>query len=145
MENEKIRVLFVCVANSFRSQIAEAFLNHKYGDNFEAESAGFRVKAINPLAIDVMKEHGIDLSNNSVDRLMDLYNEGRKYQYVITVCNRGEEEDCPIFPGVVTRLSWSDFQDPEKFTGSMEEIKNKARKLRDEIEKKIDDFVNTVK
>lgn len=145
MENEKIRVLFVCVANSFRSQVAEAILNHKYGDIFEAESAGFKVKSINPLAIDVMKECGIDITNKSVDRLMDFYNEGRKYQYVITVCNRGEEEDCPIFPGVVTRLSWSDFGDPEKFTGSEEEIKNKARNLRDDIENRIDEFVNTVK
>lgn len=145
MENEKIRVLFVCVANSFRSQVAEAILNHKYGDKFEAESAGFKTKAINPLAIEVMKEYGIDISNNSVDRLMNFYNEGRKYQYVITVCNRGEEEDCPIFPGVVTRLSWSDFGDPDNFTGSEDEKKNKARKLRDDIEKRIDEFVNTVK
>lgn len=145
MENEKIRVLFVCVANSFRSQVAEAILNHKYGDNFEAESAGFKTKAINPLAIEVMQEYGIDISNNIVDRLMDFYNEGRKYQYVITVCNRGEEEDCPIFPGVVTRLSWSDFDDPDNFTGSEDEKKNKARKLRDEIEKRINEFVNTVK
>ena len=145
MNNEKIRVLFVCVANSFRSQVAEAILNHKYGDNFEAESAGFKVKAINPLAIDVMKEYGIDITNNSVDRLIDFYNEGRTYQYVITVCNRGEEEDCPIFPGVVTRLSWSDFGDPEKFTGSEEERRNMARNLRNNIEKRIDEFVNTVK
>ncbi len=92
-----------------------------------------------------MQEYGIDISNNSVDRLMDYYNEGRKYQYVITVCNRGEEEDCPIFPGVVTRLSWSAFDDPDNFTGSEDEKKNKARKLRDNIEKRIDEFVNTVK
>lgn len=145
MENQKIRVLFVCVANSFRSQVAEAILNHKYGDSFEAESAGFKNKAINPLAIEVMQEYGIDISNNSVDKLMDFYNQGRIYQYVITVCNRGEEEDCPIFPGIVTRLSWGDFKDPENFTGSEEEKMNNARQLRDEIEKKIDEFANTVK
>lgn len=145
MENNKIRVLFVCIANSFRSQVAEAFLNYKYGDDFEAESAGFKTKPINPLAIEVMQEYGIDISNNSVDRLMDFYNEGRKYQYVITVCNRGEEEDCPIFPGVVTRLSWSGFDDPDNFTGSEDEKKNNARTLRDNIEKRIDEFVNAVK
>ena len=145
MNNEKIRVLFVCVANSFRSQIAEAILNHKYGDSFEAESAGFKSKEINPLAIEVMKGYGLDISNNSVDRLMDFYNEGRKYEYVITVCNRGEEEDCPIFPGLVTRLSWSVFKDPDDFTGTDEEKLEMARKLRDDIEKRIDEFVNTVK
>lgn len=145
MENEKIRVLFVCVANSFRSQVAETILNHKYGDVFEAESAGFKTKTINPHAIEVMQEYGIDISNNSVDQVIDFYNQGRAYQYVITVCNRGEEEDCPIFPGVVTRLSWSDFGDPEKFAGSEEEIMDSARILRDEIEKKIDEFVRTVK
>lgn len=145
MENEKIRVLFVCVANSFRSQVAETILNYKYGEVFEAESAGFKEKAINPIAIDVMKEYGIDITNNSVDKLMDFYNQGRKYQYVITVCNRAEEEDCPIFPGVVNRLSWGEFGDPDNFMGSYEEKLSKARKLRDSIEKKIDEFINTIK
>lgn len=145
MENTKIKVLFVCVANSFRSQIAETFLNHKYGDRFVAQSAGFKTRAINPLAIEVMNEKNIDISNNSVDKIMDFYKEGRSYEYVITVCNRGEEEDCPIFPGIVTRLSWGEFGDPENFTGSEEEKKEQARKLRDDIEKKVDEFVNTVK
>lgn len=145
MKNKKIRVLFVCVANSFRSQLAETILNNKYGDLFEAESAGFINKSINPLAIEIMKEYGIDISNKKVDRLMDFFKEGREYQYVITVCNREEEEDCPIFPGFVTRLSWSDFEDPEKFFGTEEEKMNKARKLRDDIEKRLDEFVNTVR
>lgn len=145
MEREKIRVLFVCVSNSFRSQIADAILNHKYGESFVAESAGFRKKDINPLAIEVMKEYGLDISNKSVDALLDFYNQGRKYDYVITVCNRGEEEDCPIFPGVVTRLSWKEFRDPDDFTGTEEEKLEMARKLRDDIAKRIDEFVNTVK
>ncbi|MDW2799239.1 arsenate reductase ArsC [Clostridium boliviensis] len=145
MEREKIKVLFVCVSNSFRSQIADAILNHKYGGSFVAESAGFRKKSINPLAIEVMKEYGLDISNKSVDELLDFYNQGRKYDYVITVCNRGEEEDCPIFPGNVTRLSWREFRDPDDFTGTEEEKLEMARKLRDDIAKRIDEFVNTVK
>lgn len=145
MEREKIRVLFVCVSNSFRSQIADTILNHKYGEFFVAESAGFRKKSINPLAIEVMKEYGLDISNKSVDALLDFYNQGRKYDYVITVCNRGEEEDCPIFPGIVTRLSWREFRDPDDFTGTEEEKLEMARKLRDDIAKRIDEFVNTVK
>ncbi len=145
MEREKIRVLFVCVSNSFRSQIADAILNHKYGESFVAESAGFRKKSINPLAIEVMKEYGLDISNKCVDELLDFYNQGRKYDYVITVCNRGEEEDCPIFPGKVTRLSWREFRDPDDFTGTEEEKLELAGKLRDDIAKRIDEFVNTVK
>lgn len=92
-----------------------------------------------------MKEYGIDISNKKADRLMHFFKEGREYQYVITVCNREEEKDCPIFPGLVTRLSWSDFEDPENFFGTEEEKMNKARKLRDDIEKRLDEFVNTVR
>jgi arsenate reductase len=145
MEKDKIRVLFVCVSNSFRSQVAEAILNNKYGDLFVAESAGYKKKEINPLAIDVMKEYGVDISKNNVDRLIDLYNEGRKYQYVITVCNKELEEDCPIFPGVVSRFHWNDFANPEDYIGTLDEKLGKARNLRDEIEKRIDEFVKIVK
>jgi len=145
MENEKTKVLFVCVSNSFRSQIAEAILNHKYGDSFQAESAGYKSKDINPLAIQVMAEYGLDVSKNSTDRLMDFYKQGRKYEYVITVCSRSEEEDCPVFPGLVKRLSWGDFRDPDGFTGTEDEKLVMARKLRDDIEKRIDEFANSVK
>lgn len=145
MELEKIRVLFVCVSNSFRSQIAEAILNEKYGGYFEAESAGFSKKEINSLAIKVMDEYGVDISSKSSDKLIDFYNEGRKYDYVITVCNRKEEDDCPIFPGVVARFNWNNFDDPEEYTGSDEVKLVKARELLKKIETRIDEFVNTVK
>ena len=144
MTTEKIRVLFICVGNSFRSQISEAVLNHKYGDRFQAESAGFLIRDINPLAIEVMKEVGIDISNYQSNHLMDFYKEGRHYEYVITVCNKSEEEDCPIFPGVVTRLSWGDFKDPENFTGTDEEKLEQARNLRDDIIKKVEEFVHVI-
>ncbi len=145
MKNQKIRILFVCIANSFRSQIAEAIMNHKYGDVFEAESSGYKVKPINPLAIEVMQEYGVDISNKKSNKVIDFFKEGRTYKYVITVCNRSEEQDCPIFPGMVTRLSWGDLEDPEYFTGSQQEKKEMALILRDKIEKRIDDFVNTMK
>jgi arsenate reductase len=144
MENEKIKVLFICVYNSFRSQIAEAILNQKYGDRFVAESAGYKVKEINPLAIEVMKEHGVDISKNNVNKAFDFYNQGRKYQYVITVCNREQEEDCPIFPGKVIRFHWDGLDNPEDYTGAQEEKLEKGRKLRDDIEKRIDEFVKIV-
>jgi arsenate reductase len=144
MENSKMRVLFICVYNSFRSQIAEAFLNHKYGNKFIAESAGYKTNEINPLAIEVMKEKGYDIANNSINRVFDYYNEGRNYQYVVTVCNRESEGDCPIFPGNVIRLHWDGLDNPEEFIGTYEEKLEKARNLRNDIEKKVDEFVKII-
>lgn len=144
MENSKMRVLFICVYNSFRSQIAEAFLNHKYGNKFIAESAGYKTKEINPLAIEVMKEKGYDIANNSINRVFDYYNEGKSYQYVVTVCNRESEGDCPIFPGNVMRLHWDGLENPEEFIGTYEEKLEKARNLRNDIEKRVDEFVKII-
>jgi hypothetical protein len=79
----KIRVLFVCVYNSFRSQIAEKFLNEEYGDLFYAESAGLMTKEINSLAIQVMSEIDLDISKNSSDSVFDFYKQGRLYNHVI--------------------------------------------------------------
>ena len=117
---EKIRVLFVCVQNSFRSQIAESILNQKYGDQFIAESAGLTIGTINPLAIQVMKEIGIDISGNSIDSVFDFYKEGRLYRYVITVCDRESEKNCPVFPGVRERINWN-IDDPAMFERSTDE------------------------
>lgn len=143
MPSDKTRVLFLCVHNSFRSQIAEAILNSKYGDIFEAESAGLHKTKINPMAIEVMNDYGIDISNKSSNDAFDFYREGRHYSYIITVCNRAVEKDCPIFPGVQQRINWS-FEDPENFTGTHEEIFKKSVELRDMIEKKITEFVDAV-
>jgi arsenate reductase (thioredoxin) len=144
MGYNKIKVLFIYVHNSFRSQIAEAYLNNKYGDKFIAESAGYRMKEINPLAIEVMKEEGYDISNNSINRVFDYYNEGRVYRYVVTVCNRESEGECPIFPGNVNRLYWDGFDNPEEFTGTYKEQLEKARNLRNVIEKRVDEFAKTI-
>lgn len=144
MNDNKIRVLFICVYNSFRSQIAETFLNHKYGSRFIAESAGYKTKEINPLAIEVMKEKGYDISTNRINRVFDIYNDGRIYQYVITVCNRESEENCPVFPGNVVRLHWEGLDNPEEITGTYEEKLEKARILCNDIEKRVDELVKIV-
>lgn len=136
----KIRVLFVCVYNSFRSQIAEAFLNTEYGDMFVAESAGLMTKEINPLAIHVMSEINLDISKNSSDSVFDFYKQGRLYHHVITVCSREAVEKCPVFPGVQQRLNW-DLPDPEEFEGTPEEKLEKARQLRDTIRNRVRGFV----
>jgi arsenate reductase (thioredoxin) len=133
-------VLFVCVYNSFRSQIAETFLNTEYGDLFFAESAGLMTKEINPLAIHVMSEIDLDISKNSSDSVFEFYKQGRLYQYVITVCSREAEEKCPMFPGIQRRLNWN-LPDPEEFEGTTEEKLEKARQLRDQIRNRVRGFV----
>ena len=137
---EKYRVLFVCVHNAARSQMAEAFLNFLAPDLFEAESAGFEPGPLNPLAMEVMKEVGIDISANQAKSVFGLYKEGRLYDYVITVCDESSAERCPIFPGRVTRLNWS-FENPASLTGSYEEKLAKTRKIRDQIKKNVEELI----
>ncbi len=136
----KKRVLFVCVHNSARSQMAEAYLKALAGDRFDAESAGFEPTTINPLAIAVMKEDGIDISGNTTQSVFDLFKEGRLYNYVITVCDESVAQQCPVFPGITSRLHWS-FTDPAAFTGSQQEKLDKARALRDEIKQTVREWI----
>lgn len=138
-KDEKTKVLFVCLHNSARSQMAEAFLNHMAGDRFEAESAGLEPGPLNPLAIEVMGEVGIDISMNQAKSVFALYKADKLYRYVISVCDEAAQR-CPIFPGFATNLHWS-FEDPASFTGSDEERLHKTRRVRDEIKKRIEDFV----
>ena len=96
----KQRVLFVCVHNSARSQMAEAFLKQLAGDRFEVESAGIEPGALNPIVVDAMKEIGIDISGNQTKDVFDFLKRGKAFSYVITVCDEASGERCPIFPGV---------------------------------------------
>jgi len=136
---EKTRVLFVCVHNAARSQMAEAFMNHHCGDSCEAESAGLEPKEVNPLVIEAMKEVGIDISHNRSKSVFDFFKEGRLYGFVVTVCDESNAEQCPIFPGITAKLHWS-FEDPSRFTGSDEEKLEKVRKLRDQIRDSVQAF-----
>ncbi len=140
---DKTRVLFVCVHNSARSQMAEAFLNQHGGDRHEAHSAGIEPGSLNPNVVEVMKEKGIDISGNETKSAFDMYKKSMVFTYVITVCDVEAAERCPIFPGVVKRLHWS-FTDPSSFTGSRDEILEKTRAVRDEIEGYVIDFIKAV-
>jgi len=140
---EKTTVLFVCVHNSARSQMAEAFLKKHGRDDFEVESAGFEPGEINPLVIDVMKEAEIDISQKTTKSVFDLYKKGHLYNYVITVCDAANAQRCPLFPGFSKRLSWS-FDDPAEFTGQYEEKLAKTRVVRDQIERQVEDFIRDV-
>jgi arsenate reductase len=132
----KIKVLFVCVHNSARSQMSEAFLNHYFGDKFEAESAGLEPGKLNPIVVDAMKEIGIDISGNKTKSVFDYYKQGRLFKYVITVCDKTAAERCPIFPGVAEKIHWS-FPDPSALQGAYEEKLKATKEIRDIIEKQI--------
>ena len=135
----KKKVLFICVHNSARSQMAAALLNKRCGELFEAESAGLEPGKLNPLAVEVLREAGIDISKNKTQAVFDVFKSGELFAYVITVCDESEATGCPIFPGVTTRLHWS-FPDPSKFTGTPEQKMNETRRVRDKIDNQIRRF-----
>ena len=135
----KKKVLFICVHNSARSQMAAALLNKRCGEFFEANSAGLEPGKLNPLAVAVLQENGIDISKNKTRAVFDVFKSGELFTYVITVCDESEAEACPIFPGVTTRLHWS-FPDPSAFAGTPEEKVEQTRHVRDKIDNQVRRF-----
>src|SRR5436190_12856309 len=131
------KVLFICVHSSARSQMAEAFLDEICGDQFEAHSAGLEPGKLNPLAVEAMREIGIDISKKQTQFVFDVFKSGELFSYVITVCDETSAERCPIFPGVAKRLHWS-FADPAALSGTREERLAGTRKIRDEIRARIE-------
>jgi arsenate reductase len=132
----KSNVLFICIHNSARSQMAEAWLNQICGDFFAAESAGLEPGTLNPLVVEAMREVGIDISKKETRAVFDVFKSGKLFSYVITVCDETSAEKCPIFAGVTRRLHWS-FPDPSTLVGSREQKLVDVRKIRDEIRDKI--------
>ena len=120
--------------------MAETFLKVIGGERFEIESAGFEPKPIDPYVIEVMKEVGYDLSDNTSDSVMQFFKEGRLYDYVITVCDESIENECPVFPGIARRLHWP-FPDPKKVSGTDAEKLRKVRSIRDDIKRQIYLFI----
>jgi arsenate reductase len=141
MSLAKKKILFICVHNSARSQMAEALLKNLAPDKFEAESAGLEPCELNPLAVEVMKEIGIDISQNKPKSVFDLYKQGKLYNYVITVCDESQAEKCPVFPSVFKEIHWS-FQDPASFQGDWQDKLKKTRAVRDQIKHKV---INLIK
>jgi len=128
-ESDRKKVLFICTHNSIRSQMAEGFLNHLFSDRYEAFSAGTRPDKVHPLAIDVMAEVGVDISQQhtkSIEEMLDHY-----FDIVVTVCDSAREE-CPLYPGG-TELIHHDFEDPASYDGPVEERIERFRRVRDEI------------
>ncbi len=131
----KTKVLFLCIGNSVRSQMAEAFLR-KYGeDQFDAYSAGTDPKGIHPNTERVMEEVGISLSNQHSKHVKEFMGKVH-FGYLITMCDEAEKTCPTTFPGMGQRLRWS-FEDPSAFVGSEAEKLEKFREVRDQIEQRI--------
>ncbi len=138
---EKIRVLFVCIHNSARSQMAETFLNAFGGDTYLAESAGLEPGALNPIVVEAMKEAGFDISKNKTKSVYDPSIEGRSYDYVITVCDETSAERCPVFPGKGKRFHWG-FEDPSALLGDHADKLKGTRLIRDRILAKVKAWIS---
>ena len=141
---ERKKILFICVHNSGRSQMAEAFANQAGNGFVIAESAGLYPKPVLREVVEIMEEVGLDLSQNSSDSVFEFFKQGRLYDFVITVCEEAVEMQCPIFPGIARRLSWP-FEDPEKLSGTSNEKKQALRQLRDAIRDKVMEFVKKIR
>jgi len=139
----KTRVLFVCLHNSARSRMAEAWLNALYGDRYEAESAGLTPGVLNPFAAQAMREVGIDLSEKEPRSVEDAIASGRGFDYVITVCDAASAERCPPVLGIAEQMQW-EFDDPAVLAGSDEEKLKQVRRIRDAIRLKIEHWVEAV-
>ena len=140
-EGRPLRVLFVCTGNSARSQMAEGFAHAYGGDAVQASSAGMEPKGLNPHAVDVMWEKGIDICRQRSKR----FSEGlaRKMDYVITLCGDAEER-CPVLPLEVRRLHWP-LEDPARAEGSPERVREVFRRSREKIERLVRDFLAEVR
>ncbi|MBF0343935.1 MAG: arsenate reductase ArsC [Nitrospirae bacterium] len=132
----KKKVLFVCIHNSARSQMAEAFLNTLAGALFEAHSAGLEPGRLNPVVVEVMKEEDIDISMNKTKSVFDMFERAEQFDYVITVCDESRAEACPTFPGAAKKLHWG-FEDPSSLQGSKDDILARTRQIRNSIKSKI--------
>ena len=138
-----IKVLFLCIHNSARSQMAEAYLKKLGGDQFQTESAGLEAGKLNLIAVEVMQEEGIDISGNQTKDVFDFHKEGRSFDYVITVCDEASADRCPVFPGLHKKINWS-FDDPSALQGSKEEKLYATRLIRDQIRKAVQHFIKEI-
>jgi len=134
----KQKILVLCTGNSCRSQIAEGYLRHLAGDTFDVFSAGLEPSVVNPKAIQVMQEDGVDISSHTSKDVEQFV--GQKFDFIITVCDNAKER-CPFFPGQAERIHWS-FKDPADAVGSEEEVLDEFRNVRDQIKATLKQFID---
>ncbi|GAA4337927.1 arsenate reductase ArsC [Mucilaginibacter gynuensis] len=131
-------ILVLCTGNSCRSQIAEGYLRHFAGDRAQIYSAGIETHGVNPRAIEIMQQDGVDISahtSNNVNEYLDI-----DFDYVITVCDNARES-CPYFPTQAAKFHYN-FPDPAKATGTEDEIMEQFRRVREMIKRYAETFVN---
>jgi len=138
----KLKILFLCTGNSCRSQMAEGWCRHLKGDIIEAYSAGIETHGLNPYAVKVMAEAGVDISGHKSKLLTDL--DGIDFDYVVTVCGHAHES-CPFFPAK-SKVIHVGFDDPPKLAKEVENEEDKLncyRRVRDQIKEFIESFSST--
>lgn len=135
-------VLFVCIHNSARSQMAEEFLRKLGGDRYSVQSAGIEPGNLNPIVVEALKEEGIDITGKATVSVQELLDAKKEFDYVITVCDETSAERCPTFPGKSQRLHWG-FPDPSQFQGSDEEKLTQVRTVRAEIKETIANWLSS--
>tara|TARA_A100001234_G_scaffold148674_1_gene130936 strand:+ start:65244 stop:65672 length:429 start_codon:yes stop_codon:yes gene_type:complete len=140
MLKNKKSILFVCIHNSARSQMAEAFLN-SISTKFSANSAGIEPGILNPLVIESMKNIGIDISKNETKSVESILKNDRIYDYFIFVCSESQGQNCPYIPYETKKIYWN-IEDPSILKGSDEEKLEKISIIRDKIKEKILDFIS---
>lgn len=141
---DKVKVLFLCIHNAGRSRMAEALLLKHGGGRFEVTSAGFEPTEANELVVEALAQVGLSLPHTGRQpSVFDLFKACRHFHYVISVCDEGTAQRCPIFPGVTKRLAWS-FPDPSTFTGSRAEKLAQVVQVRNDIEASIRDWIRTL-
>ena len=131
-------ILVLCTGNSCRSQIAEGYLRHFAGLKAQIYSAGIETHGVNPKAIEIMKEDGIDISKHTSNNVNDYMH--INFDYLITVCDNAKE-NCPYFPTKAKKFHFN-FPDPAKASGTEDEVREQFRIVRDMIKKYSEDFVN---
>lgn len=132
-----LKVLFLCTENACRSQMAEGLINHDLYSQVKASSAGVRATWVNPRAIQVMAELGIDISQQR-SKSMDEFS-AEQFDLAITLCDQAQKQ-CPMFPGA-TRLIHMGFPDPAQASGTEAEIMDEFRKVRDDIRHQMVSFL----
>ena len=134
------KILVLCTGNSCRSQMAEGYLKKFAGSDAEVYSAGVETHGLNPRAVQVMNEDGVDISHhtsNNISEYRDI-----NFDYVITVCDSAKER-CPVFPSTAKQFHY-DFPDPAKAKGTEEEILSEFRKVREQIKAYCKNFITTI-
>ena len=137
-EQRMKRVLFLCTGNSCRSQMAHAWLAELGGEAFEVLSAGIETHGVNPRAVLVMAEAGVDIARHTSNRVEEYLD--REIDLLVSVCS-GAKEACPVFTGKVAERQHWPFHDPAGATGSEEEILGEFRRVRDEIKARIERYL----